>query len=1363
MRFKRSLSLLLCLLLLFSLTVSSAWAVGTVPVAEIGTEPSTPPMEPERLSPPETEDPTPPTEPERLLPPEAELAEDGPTSGTCGEDLTWVLDDGGTLTIRGTGAMWDFGWQGAPWNGVKDAILSVVVESGVTVIGGSAFGTCAALRHVELPEGLIRIGDWSFAYSTLAEITIPDSVTSIGYCAFYQCGSLKQVRLGTGVEAVGAWAFGSCVSLMEITIPDSVTEMGDHCFVSCEGLKTAVVGRGLTELPEYLFDYCTALTNVTLRGNVTKIQHATFGNCHSLQPIELKNTLKEIGEWAFNNNHQWKELTIPDSVTVLGEHCFDSCTSLETAVIGSGVTELPNNMFDYCEALTDVTLRGDVTRIGWAAFGMCKCLRNIELPGTLTTIEPWAFNHCGLTEITIPDSVSDISYAAFLGCGSLEHIGFGNALTQIGEWAFEDCVSLTELTLPLSLETVAYGAFNRCTGLTDVYYPGTPEQFSAIDLDGGNDWLLAADFHFAAWNGASGVCGDSLTWTLDAAGTLTIRGTGAMWDFDSWEMVPPWYTYRHIIRAVEVSSGVTAIGVEAFFDCGAMQSAALADSVTEIGWYAFENCRNLTYVDLGGGVTWIDTGAFSNCARLTELTIPASVETIGADVFCYCSNLTRISVNPGSQAFSGVNGVLFNKDRTELLCYPAGKSDTRYTVPESVTVIGASAFCGCSRLSTVTLPDNLFLIRRNAFRYCVGLTSVTFPSRLTEIDEWAFSWCTALTEVHIPAGVKIIDRAAFAGCSSLTGIEVDPNNQFYCSIEGVLFSADRLWLLCYPAGKSDASYTVPDEVTTICFYAFYQSGSLTAVTIPNRVTDIERSAFMGCRGLEKLYLGTGVRTIARSAFSNCDSLTDVFYAGSEAQWSEIDIQDRNDPLLNAARHDDWTPGSELVASGVCGDSLTWELDVEGTLTIRGTGAMTDYGWLDNKWTEAPWYELRESTKRVIIEDGVTSIGNEAFRFSALESVSISDSVIKVGSEAFYFCAKLKEIAIPTSINSIARSALLYCSSLESIDVADSNNAYCSVDGILFNKAKTTLLQYPCAKPDNSYMVPETVSFIGDFAFTHCNNLKNVTIPDGVVSIGEASFHACSALERIRIPANVASIGYRAFCHCSHLTEFDVVADNQSYSSANGVLFNKSKTSLIQYPNGKPDTSYTIPFGVTVISDASFEGCNLVHVILPDSVTSTGNDTFCFSNSLRSVMLPSGLTNIEGGAFYGCYELKDVFYKGTETQWNKIEIGEPNDALKNATLHCNDATDAAPIGSGFVQEVNGAQTGLVFLRCPEDTPKMTVYGARYSAEDRFLGLESVTLEAGQQELLVLNLEDGSYLKIFAVDSATGRPLCEQREL
>ena len=412
------------------------------------------------------------------------------------------------------------------------------------------------------------------------------------------------------------------------------------------------------------------------------------------------------------------------------------------------------------------------------------------------------------------------------------------------------------------------------------------------------------------------------------------------------------------------------------------------------------------------------------------------------------------------------------------------------------------------------------------------------------------------------------------------------------------------------------------SVTSIGKDAFEDCDALTSITIPNSVTSIGNGAFSSCNGLTSVTIGNSVTSIGNGAFSSCNGLTSV------------------------------TIGNSVTSIG---DYAFYWCDGLTSVTIGNSVTSIGYGAFYNC----------EGLTSITIPNSVTSIGSSAFSYcDGLTSVTIGNSITSIGSSAFYSCNGLTSITIPNSVSSIGNGAFSSCSSLTSIDVDSGNPSYTSLNGVLFNKEKTILITYPGGK-EGSYTIPNSVTSIGDWAFDDCSGLTSITIPNSVTSIGDWAFSSCNGLTSITIPNNVTSIGdwaFRycgnltsitipnsvtsigddAFFYCSALTSINVDSDNPSYTSLNGVLFNKEKTILITYPGGK-EGSYTIPNSVTSIGDRAFSYCDgLTSVTIGNSVTSIGSSAFSSCYGLTSITIPNSVTSIGSSAFSYCHALTEIY-------------------------------------------------------------------------------------------------------------------------
>ena len=273
--------------------------------------------------------------------------------------------------------------------------------------------------------------------------------------------------------------------------------------------------------------------------------------------------------------------------------------------------------------------------------------------------------------------------------------------------------------------------------------------------------------------------------------------------------------------------------------------------------YAFRGCRSLTSVTLGTGLRTIQTGAFQGCA-ITTISIPALVTTLSQSAFRDCSALTAINVDGDNTNYSSADGVLFDKNKTVLMQYPAAKSGTSYTIPNNVVTVYDSSFQKCALLTSVVIPDSVTTLGAAAFNSCASLTSITIGSAVSSIG-----------------GVGLYDPSPFGGCTSLAEFIVSENNEYFSSADGVLLSKDGSTLFEYPMGKTGTSYTIPDSVTAIHEYAFASCTGLTSITIGNNVESIGNYAFDSCASLMSISIPDSVTSIGDGAFFYCESLTSI--------------------------------------------------------------------------------------------------------------------------------------------------------------------------------------------------------------------------------------------------------------------------------------------------------------------------------------------------------------------------------------------------------------------------------------------------------------------------------------------------------
>ena len=741
-------------------------------------------------------------------------------------------------------------------------------------------------------------------------------------------------------------------------------------------VKKVVIEDGVTSIGELAFFKCSSLTNITIPDSVTCIAYAAFHGCSSLSSITIPNSVTSIGIYAFVFCSSLTSITIPDGVTSIGYGAFSECSSLKTISL-SCKSSLKKSDFGDKADLVSYTNQHLLTKTA-AKAATCAESGNKEY---------WTCEHCGkyfLSDDTNPATATAVELSETV----IPALNHKNAIIRNA--------SKPNGTNP------GYSGDRYCPDCDTVFEKG-----------------------YTYWNE------DNLTWTLDADGTLTISGTGAMKDYDYYNNPSPASQKKDSVKKVVIEDGVTSIRNSAFYDCNSLTSITIPNSVTSIGAYAFSNCYYLTNITIPNSVTSIENYAFRSCSSLTSITIPDSVTSIGELAFYSCDSLTSI------------------------------------TISNSVTSIGERAFAYCSRLTSITIPDSVTSIGEAAFAGCSSLTSITIPDSVTSIGEYAFQSCSSLTSITIPDSVTSIGDYVFISCSSLTTISLSCKSSLKRSDFGK--QANLVSYTLHTLKKTEAKAATCSEDGNIEYWT--------------------------CEHCKKYFLSDDTNPETAKAVELSETVIPA-------------LKHKNATTRGAVKPTETAPGysgdrycpdcDTVVEKGYTywiEDNLTWKLYEDGTLNISGTGAMKDY---DSDSNPSPIYN-NSDVKEVVIEDGVTSIGNKAFdSCSSLTSITISNSVTSIKAATFYGCTSLTSITIPDGVTSIGYATFTGCSSLTSITI------------------------------------PDSVASIGYATFTGCSSLTSITIPDSVTSIGYATFAGCSSLTSITIPDSVTSIGESAFSNCSSL-------------------------------------------------------------------------------------------------------------------------------------------------------------------------------------------------------------------------------------
>ncbi|GMO65978.1 MAG: hypothetical protein Ta2A_13890 [Treponemataceae bacterium] len=607
----------------------------------------------------------------------------------------------------------------------------------------------------------------------------------------------------------------------------------------------------------------------------------------------------------------------------------------------------------------------------------------------------------------------------------------------------------------------------------------------------------------------------------------------------------------------------------------------------------------------GNPVTIIGNDVFSRRADITSVSMPKSVAVIGRSAFSGCTALASVNISEnaaviGDWAFHGCTAL------------------TSINIPESVTVIGKSAFGGCTALASVSIsaglteignwvfsnctaltsiniPESVTRINWAAFYLCSALTSLSIGDSVTHIGTWGFRGCESLTTLNIGAGLAHMEDWAFGNCTALTAINVDANNQHYASRDGVLFNKTYTELLMYPAGRQ-GQCAIPASVTVIAEKAFEDCIGLAAIQVDENnqqyasrdgvlfnKAETELVKYPAALSASQYDVPKSVAVIGCNAFEGCAALTAIRISDGVTAIREWAFRD-----CTALTSIDISESVTVIESGAFSD-CTALADVIINESVTHTADNAFYG-CTALISELSGFMVTLVGGRAIIS-GYTGRGSVARIPETIEG----KPVVEIASYAFSGCFGLTSVNIGASVTRIG-AAFSECADLTAIQVDANNPAYSSRDGVLFNKPCTELVKYPEGRKGEC-VVPESVTVIRNDAFS-----------------------GCTALTAIHVDEN-----------------------NPRYSSRDGVLFNKTGTTLVKYP-ARRKGEYAIPAGVVNLANDAFSGCTTLTAI---TISESGIDidlglhTFSGCTGLTSVNIPKGITLLEGNTFSDCTALSSL--------------------------------------------------------------------------------------------------------------------------
>ncbi len=739
----------------------------------------------------------------------------------------------------------------------------------------------------------------------------------------------------------------------------------------------------------------------------------------------------------------------------------------------------------------------------------------------------------------------------------------------------------------------------------------------------------------------SGKCGDNVSWSL-SDGKLTISGTGDMYDYgdpDQGDEPAPWFSASANITSIVIGNGVTSVGTYAFSGLDNVNTVTIPDSVDLIAEGAFAAMSGLTEVVIPEGVAVIDYYAFSNCASLESVTFPSTLEQIFDGAFQGCMALKSVDLSDaeglrriGTRAFSTcinlataklpdnvtyMGDYVFHKESyyqpVEVTCTLGSKTaELVMNGSQNGSLSGVKAYGTCGDDLGWYLTDSGILYVYGSgemynygdaeqdeepapwYDYYKDIKSIVIGDDVTSVGTFAFAGLSYATDLTIGNSVKAINDCAFGGSGLKTLVVPE-------GVETIGYHAFGFNFL--------ESVVLPSTLKSIGERAFANNVNLTSVVVPEGLTSIGERAFGGCNSLAEITLPGSITEIGDA----------IFY--KESYYDATKVTCPAGSKIAVLIDNGWQCGSLVIApvdgvpSGKCGNYLTWAIAEDGTLYIYGSGDMYNYGdpEVDGLEVAAPWYDYELDVTKIVIGDGVTSIGDFAFGVMPnVTEVVIGDSVNTIGAYSFPSFSSLTELVIPEGVTVIGEGAFNFATSLTSVTL------------------------------------PSTLEEIGKKAFWGCKALANIDIPEGVTTIGAQAF-ASTALTEVVIPGSAYSIGANAF---DYSVDASGTYETWTWVLEDGVLTISGDANEYNFTKAKPAPWATAAFkdkfsklvveeGTEILGNYAFRNCTALEtVVLPESLKEINWYTFALT-ALKEVVLPDGVTNIGMGAFKECTALENV--------------------------------------------------------------------------------------------------------------------------
>lgn len=1017
----------------------------------------------------------------------------------------------------------------------------------------------------------------------------------------------------------------------------SVKKGVDYSFFPEITIPAYYNGVPVTEIASYAFQHITSIEVINIPDTIEYVD--VIGNAF----ISMSK-LRAINVYHVEDNYEEPKYWSSDGLLMENDHLtggvnlvYVPLAKAGRCVVPEGVTTISSRAFQYSK-VTEVVFPTTLKTVLKEAFNAARQLKKISFADPTSTagasylyIYERAFKDCtALTDVYLPARVQEFGMddvdetifhgirESFYGCTALNNVfvaegstlfaSVDGMLTNADKTQILYCpVSRTGvLTIPNGIKTVGERTFENCKRLTEIVIPGFVEEIG--------------DYAFANCDKATKVT------FKKAVGSRTLTVGNAVF-----------YSCNNLTDVVyEDGSKVVSLGAYAFAECTRLAKIEVPVTMTSVGEAAFSGCRGAKTVEIKDGDNELVFGemVFQNCTGLQEITIPVRVKTLPGSAFPGCDNLQTVNVATGSESFVAENGVLFNKDKTNLIFYPKGTLITEYVVPETVKYIGASVFENNPRLTKVTLGANV-----------------------VEIGAYAFANCLNLKVVQMNGGTEalVIGEYAFANCTNL-GEDVE--------VEGTATANP----IAIPARES----------VVVGAYAFYNDVNVKTVTLPDSVVSIGASAFENTR-ITGVNMTNNLTVIGDRAFAKTNMANSaITIPASVVSLGEFVFAESNLANLTIAK------GVKAIGKNFARDTKITSITIPNSVEVIGSGAFYNVSTLTNVVFE-------DGDKDLVLGTYVDDTADYNIA-STSTGRCMYEGYVFYGTKLGYSADGNFKIALPDRLTIIGAYSFM---SITTLDVTMNTTSRLQNVGLSAFKGCTSLTSFYFSKYLRDFAATgdkitskETMNGIARIAFDGCTNLATVTFGleanDSRFSIGHQAFMNCAFTE-IVLPARLtnpvpylSSDDYDTYGFClsafdkstsakksgSNLASIKIDRTNNNASpiiEKDGAIYTADGKTLFYVP-AKLKGSIEIPNTVTYVHYAAAQGCTLLeNVTFEDGgsedlvfgeeafngctklgkVTTVDPETEATSTEYVTISFPERTTEIGWNSFKSCSSIKTI--------------------------------------------------------------------------------------------------------------------------